>query len=696
MSRRSFRIGIDVGGTFTKAALIDHASHAVVGRASVPTTHRHPEGVAAGVIAAFKQVLADAAADPDDVVFLAHSTTQATNALLEGDVAPVGIVGMAGARAAALAAPQSNIGTIELAPGRRLKTSHQFLVTDGIEAPAIERAIDALVTDGAEVLVASSAFGVDDTSMEELVRALGRDRGLPTTCGHEITRLYGLATRTRTAVINASILPRMIATADMTEASVKATGIDAPLMIMRGDGGVMDIHEMRRRPAMTMLSGPAASVAGALMHVRMSDGIYFEVGGTSTNLGVIKGGRPAVTYASVGGHATYVSSLDVRVLGVAGGSLIRLDENGAADVGPRSAHIAGLAYACFANPAGFEGATLAHFSDGHDYLVVEATHGRFALTTTCAANALGLTTPDMHCHAPPAAARAAFAPLAARLGTDVDGAARAVLAAAAAKIVPVVESLIKEYRLDADQRVLIGEGGGVGALLPFVAGAMGLRYEISPDAEIISSIGAALAMVREVIERLIPHPTPDDLAAVRAEALSAVTRLGADPATVDVAIEVDQHTGQVRATATGSAALRVRTARSNIREPAARAIAAASFGQAADRLKLIGSTRGSFVYGLDQSDARSIRVIDWEGTVRVQRSHARLTPGTAGDWPALLSRIAGGRDFPGAVLLVDRHIIDLTGLATLSQASEIVRAEIASAPPDTPLLFITFDASPAG
>src|SRR5215510_13708940 len=120
-SGRAYRIGIDVGGTFTKAVLIDNATYEVVGRYSVLTTHSDPRGVAKGVVEVFRNVLDRSSVDPVDVVFLAHSTTQATNALLEGDVAPVGIVGMASRVEALLARGQSSVKDIELAPGRYLK-----------------------------------------------------------------------------------------------------------------------------------------------------------------------------------------------------------------------------------------------------------------------------------------------------------------------------------------------------------------------------------------------------------------------------------------------------------------------------------------------------------------------------------------------------------------------------------------------
>ena len=702
----AYRIGIDVGGTFTKAVLIDNATHAVTGRYSVMTTHAHPRGVAQGVVEVFRNVLEQSGVAPEQVVFLAHSTTQATNALLEGDVAPVGVLGMSGQNAAKLAEAQVRVETIELAPGRMLPTVNRFLVTDAMSETQVQEAVAALVAEGAQVLVASSAFGVDNTGAEELVRKAGAAAGLMTTCGHEITRLYGLTVRTRTAVINASILPRMIATASMTEASVREAGIVAPLMIMRGDGGVMDVSEMRRRPAMTMLSGPAASVAGALMHLRVSDGLYFEVGGTSTNIGVIRNGRPTVTYARVGGHETYVNSLDVRVIGIAGGSLIRAQQGRLVDVGPRSAHIAGLPYAAFADADLIVEPEIELFEpkpgDGSDYVRIRVAGGhRFALTTTCAANVLGLAKPGDHAYADPKAARRAFAALAAFLGVGIDLAARAVLDCATDKVIPVLQSLIKEYQLDADQCLLIGEGGGAASLIPHAAARLGLSHEISKDAEVISSIGVALALVRDVVERIIPHPQPEDLQAIRREALEAVVRLGADAKSVEVTVEVDPMTHRVRAIAMGAAEMHVKDPGGSIPEREARTIAARSMGVPPEALQLAAETSGLRVYQAASENGAGngmakVRVVDRDGTIRVQRSralvrtpsHATAAPAIAQLWKETSAKARSGHSAPGLLLLFERHVVDLSGVESLAQALALATSELEGIDTATALVLI--------
>lgn len=92
---RKVRMGIDVGGTHTKAVAIDNLTHEIIGKSSVKTTHDHERGVAAGVVESFQNCMKENDIDPKSVIFVAHSTTQATNALIEGDVADIGVFGMA-------------------------------------------------------------------------------------------------------------------------------------------------------------------------------------------------------------------------------------------------------------------------------------------------------------------------------------------------------------------------------------------------------------------------------------------------------------------------------------------------------------------------------------------------------------------------------------------------------------------------
>ncbi len=708
---RLVRIGIDVGGTFTKAVLLDNDTHEIIGQAVVPTTHTAEAGVAAGVIEAFRRALDSARITAAEVVFIAHSTTQATNALLEGDVAPVGVIGMGrGAVESRLARSQTVIGDIELSAGRWITSTHAFLRSDELGAGAVRAALEGLRAQGARVIVASDAFSVDDARAEEQVMAAAGELGLPATGGHEISKLYGLTIRTRTAVINASILPKMVETAQLTYESVRAAGIAAPLMIMRGDGGVMDLTEVQKRPVLTMLSGPAASVAGALMYLRVSDGIFFEVGGTSTNIGVIRGGQPTIAFAEVGGHRTYISSLDVRVLGIAGGSMVRVASDRIVDVGPRSAHIAGLPYAAFQPAEGMVDPELELIQpkpgDPRDYVAVRLADGRrVAITNTDAANVLGVVKPGDYSYGDPEAARRAMAPLAARVGLSVEETARRILDVAVGKIIPTIERLVEEYGLDQDQVILVGGGGGASALIPHAAGMLGLEYRIARNAEVISSIGVALAMVRDSVERVMPNPRPEDLLAIRAEAREAAIRAGAHPGTVQVHIEVNPQTQRVRATAWGATEMRARDLLHALGEDEAREIAATSLKATAAEVRLAGQTNGHYVFASDVTERslwvfrntrHPVRVVDRGGFIKVQRADALISQTTAGRALVELQRLWGmatGYDGngvipPDAYLVLGSQVVDLSGMMAVEHALSVGQSELAGCGPEEAVVLV--------
>lgn len=164
------RMGIDVGGTHTKAVAIDNATHEIIGKSSVKTTHDHATGVAAGVVKCFMNCLEENNIRPEDVVFVAHSTTQATNALIEGDIAQVGIIGLAkGGLEGWLAKRQTRLQNIDLGNGKEIKIYNSFLNVKKMSEASVLSVIDDLKQQGAQVIVPSMAFGVDNGRPEELV-----------------------------------------------------------------------------------------------------------------------------------------------------------------------------------------------------------------------------------------------------------------------------------------------------------------------------------------------------------------------------------------------------------------------------------------------------------------------------------------------------------------------------------------------
>ncbi len=557
------RVGVDVGGTFTKAVAFDLATFTTVAQATRPTTHLDPNGVAAGVVEVVAR-LADAVG-ADQVDLVVHSTTQAVNALLEGDTAPIGAIGLGRRPDLAKARKRTALRDVEVAPDRFLDVRPVFLdVTDGLDEAAVRVSLAQLKADGAQTVCVAEAFAPDDSRAEARVAELAAEEGLPACTSAELTGLYGLEMRAVTAALNASILPIAAATARYVEHGLAEAGIRAPLMVMRGDAGATDMEGFRHYPARTLYSGPAASVAGALGFTGANDTVVVEVGGTSTNVAAIREHRPSLSYVRVASHATALRSVDVRVVGVAGGSMLRVRRRRVYGVGPRSAHIAGLPYAAYAPAgtftAGGPAARAVEFApvsgDPADYLAIEVANGtRYALTNTCAAVALGIPEPGDYAATDPAEAVAAFAVAGAHLRLDGQEVARRMLEASGTAVCDLVAAVAADRNMPLATISIMAVGGGAGGLGRHVAAMLGAECTVPAGAEVISSIGDALSLVRAERERTADAIDAAIIEALTAEAEAEATAAGADPATIDVRVDEQPEKGTVRAVATGAVVL---------------------------------------------------------------------------------------------------------------------------------------------
>jgi N-methylhydantoinase A len=632
---RRIRVGIDVGGTFTKAVAIDMSTGSIIGKSTLPTTHKSDHGVATGILQALSDVMDRFKIQNSEVELISHSTTQAVNALLEGDTAKVGIIGMGVSLEKSNIIKRTHIKDITLDGNgiKYIKTSYRYLDTSAyLGEERVRSLILELVREGAQVLVISEAYGVDDPSNEDFVENVARSsimgsdaKKVPVIAAHDLTGIYGLEIRTMTAVINASILPKAASTAKFVEYVVREKlGIskNTSIKVMKGDGGVTDIDAFETKPIITVLSGPAASVAGALLHLRVLNGVFVEVGGTSTNVCVIKDGKPKVNYATIVQHPTCIRSLDVRVVNVAGGSIVMLskDKRKIIDVGPRSAHIAGLEYSCFAEPNELQEGTIVRFYPeieddsaltpnaypGEQSMIYAVIKGRgrtdelgkeenaggrlFAITTTCAANALGLISDDDYAKGNPESAKIALAILAREIGTTPENAAKQILDIATDKILHIMEPMLKEYaltynksrrfllnrkgnndrsenyernRINNNNFVLVGGGGGASVLVPHLAKTLNMNYKIAEHAEVISSIGVAAAMIHEELEKTVDvNPKPEEVSLMMDEVKDLALAKGGLPESITIQSEYVSDRSVLRVTATGNMSLDIGTANS--------------------------------------------------------------------------------------------------------------------------------------
>ena len=343
-------LGIDTGGTYTDAVLVNPHNGDVLAATKALTTHHD---LAIGIGAAITNVFAPSARlngsaplSPADVGLVGLSTTLATNAIVEGQGSPVcliligydpGVIRQFGF--------ERDLVTRDVV---YLRGGH---TVDGDEAaPLDEEAARAAILarhDTVAAFAVSGYFSVRNPAHElrvkALVEALTAQDGnppRPVTCGHELTTKLDAIRRATTAALNASLIPTLHDLIRTVRRTLDDAGLTAPLMIVKGDGSLVNSEWAIRRPVETILSGPAASVVGAWHISGRKDVWVVDVGGTTTDIAALRDGRPRLNPegAQVGRWRTMVEAADIYTVGLGGDSHVRLGANGSAPhpvIGPQ-------------------------------------------------------------------------------------------------------------------------------------------------------------------------------------------------------------------------------------------------------------------------------------------------------------------------------------------------------------------------
>lgn len=349
----TFRIGVDIGGTFTDVVAQDALGN--IRFFKTPTT-RQDESIA--VVEAIGRLAAQWGIEPASIARFAHGTTVATNAVLERRGAKIGIVTTRGFRdvleigrqmrremyRAVLKAETPNF----LAPGDYRAEVTGRIAADGSELEALSDAevIDAaarLVDAGVEAIAVCFLFSFVNPAHELRARELIHDKWpeLVVVLSHEVDPSFREYERTVVTSFDAYVKPVIERYLSRLETGLKRSGVGAPLQVIQSRGGLMASAVARQRPVRLFLSGPAAGVIGA-QQVGASAGIRdlvtVDVGGTSTDIALISGGEALVRQEGyVDGYTIRVPMVDVNSIGSGGGSIAWIDAGGGLRVGPRSA-----------------------------------------------------------------------------------------------------------------------------------------------------------------------------------------------------------------------------------------------------------------------------------------------------------------------------------------------------------------------
>ena len=323
-------IGIDTGGTFTDSVVVDLDSGNVLSKAKALTTRHDLRVGIENSLASLDRSFFDKAK------LVSLSTTLATNSVVEGKGARVGLI---------VAVP--NPGTFKL-PVRVpavetaiIAGAHDTrgMVSVDLDVAAASEAVRGMA-EHVDAFAVSCYFSIYSAEHEARIRDIvSATCGRPVVCGHELSGDVGLVERAVTASLNARLLPVIRELLDAVKETLKKNGIVAPLMVAKGDGSLIVEEIARTRPVETILSGPAASIVGACRLTGLADAVVADMGGTTTDIAVVNDRRASTSPegAMIGGWQTRVKAADVWTAGLGGDSKISVTDSGRICIGPRRA-----------------------------------------------------------------------------------------------------------------------------------------------------------------------------------------------------------------------------------------------------------------------------------------------------------------------------------------------------------------------
>ncbi|MFK7743850.1 MAG: hydantoinase/oxoprolinase N-terminal domain-containing protein [Roseobacter sp.] len=322
----SVLLGVDTGGTYTDAVLLRDDREVLASAKSLTTRHDLAEGIGAAI----QNVLAQTDVPPAEIRLVSLSTTLATNALVEGQGGRVALIYIGfrerdleahGLREALKGDP------VLMCAGGHDHAGSQIVALDKV---ALAQFLKEHGSDVSAFAVASQ-FATRNPNHELAAAEMIADMtGRPVSASHQLSAKLNGPKRAMTALLNARLVGMIDGLIGRASDVLASLEIAAPLMVVRGDGALISAQQARERPIETILSGPAASLVGARWLTDTSDALVSDIGGTTTDVAVLRNGRPAIDPAGarVGPYRTMVEAVAMRTTGLGGDSRVDIVTEG--------------------------------------------------------------------------------------------------------------------------------------------------------------------------------------------------------------------------------------------------------------------------------------------------------------------------------------------------------------------------------